>query len=148
MIKLVAKETRFYPKQSTEGSAWFDVFAREKIEVKPGEVGKIPLWVKLSMDKWEACFVMSRSSMPLKKNCLIPNWIWLIDSDYRGEINIEVFNFWKDLVVFEEWEKCGQLVFVNHHKDIVQYPFDWYDDRDNTFKTERGIWWFWSTGNK
>lgn len=145
MIKLTAKETRFYPKQSTEWSAWFDVFAAEKIEVKPNEVKLIPLWIKLCMDKWDACLVMSRSSMPIKKKCLIPNWIWLIDSDYRGEVHIEVYNFSNELIIFEEGEKCWQLVFVNHYQDIAQLPIENYENWEEEYKSDRWAWGFWST---
>lgn len=148
MIRIVAKENTFYPKQSTEGSAWFDVFASKTVEVKPGEAKLIPLWVKLLMDKWECCFVMSRSSMPIKKKCSIPNWIGLIDSDYRGEVHIEVYNFSDESQIFIKWEKCGQLVFVKHFQDVVQYSTKEYEDRENLYKTDRGAWWFWSTGTK
>jgi len=147
MIEVTAIEKSLYPKQSTEWSAWFDVFAAEKIEVKPNEVKLIPLWVKLKMDKWDACLVMSRSSMPIKKKCLIPNWIWLIDSDYRGEVHIEVYNFSNQLITFEEWEKCWQLVFVNHKQDIALMPTENYANWEELHKSERWTWWFWSTWN-
>ena len=123
------------------------MFCSSRVEVLPWEVELIPLWIKLKMNKWECCLVMSRSSMPLKKWCLIPNWVWLIDSDYRGELHLEVYNFSNEIVKFMKWEKCWQLVFIKHMQDIVTMPIELYNNREELYKSERGEWWFWSTWN-
>lgn len=147
MIKAVAMKPEYYPKQSTDWSAWFDVFSAARVIVQPWEAVLIPLWVKLMMDPGECCLVMSRSSMPLKKKCMIPNGVWLIDSDYRGEINIEVYNFSNEPVIFEQWEKCWQLVFVKYFQSIATFPIENYDNWDEIYKSERWTWWFGSTWN-
>ena len=147
MIEVTAIDKSLYPKQSTEWSAWFDVFAATDCFIQPWWVALIPLWIKLKMDKWECCFVMSRSSMPIKKWCLVPNWVWLIDSDYRWELHLEVYNFSKEVAQFAYWEKCWQLVFINYKQDIALMPTENYDNWEELHKSERWTWWFWSTWN-
>lgn len=146
MIKITSLKW-YEPIQQTKWSAWYDIKARGTWYIAPKSVALIPTGVKVALDRWFVCLVYSRSSFPIKKGLMIANWVWVVDSDYRWEIQLQFYNFSDNEVKIEDMERIWQLVFTRYSENIVEYDSDDFLIWDQKFPTKRGTWWFWSTWN-
>lgn len=133
--------------QWTPWSAWYDVKARWTWYIAPKTVALIPVGVKVALDRWVVCLVFPRSSLPMKKWLMVANSVGVIDSDYRWEIHMQLFNFNDYEVKIEDWERLWQLVFTKYKEDIVEYDWDSFQDWEKKFPSKRWSLWFGSTGN-
>lgn len=133
--------------QGTPWSAWYDVKARWTWYIAPKTVALIPVGVKVALDRWVVCLVFPRSSLPMKKGLMVANSVWVIDSDYRWEIHMQLFNFNDYEVKIEDWERLWQLIFTKYKEDIVEYDWDSFQDWEKKFPSKRWSLWFGSTGN-
>lgn len=75
------------PARATKGSAGYDFFLPEDIEVKPGETVTIPTGIRVRMDRDYVLFLMPRSSLGFKYRMQLNNTIGVIDSDYYEAAN-------------------------------------------------------------
>lgn len=53
-----------------------------------------------------------RSSMAAKRGLMLGNGVGIIDSDYRGEIMLCIYNTNSEDIVIEKGERIGQLLLV------------------------------------
>ena len=67
------------PTRSTKNSAGYDFVAINDFQIKPGEIKKIPLGIKVQMNEDEVLFLIVRSSMGFKYNVRMTNQIGVID---------------------------------------------------------------------
>lgn len=103
------------PVYETSGSVGFDLLAREKTEVKAGEIALIPANVIVEVPQGYALILASRSSTPRKHGLTKPHGIGVIDQDYCGpddEVKIQVLNFTQKPVIIERGTKIAQGLFV------------------------------------
>ena len=70
------------PTRSTKYSAGYDFRAIYDFVLKPKEIKKIPLGVKINMNSDEVLFLVVRSSMGFKYNIRMCNQIGVFESDY------------------------------------------------------------------
>ena len=75
------------PKRSTINSAGYDFEALYDFVIKPGQIKKIPLGIKASMNSNEVLLLLVRSSQGFKYNVRMCNQVGVIDSDYYGADN-------------------------------------------------------------
>ena len=108
------------PKRSTKGSAGYDFGSIMDFTLKPGEIKKIPLGIKASMNSDEVLFLIVRSSMGFKYNVRMCNQVGVIDSDYYGNLDNEGHIFIKlenhgdkDYVV-KKGDKIIQGIFIKY----------------------------------
>jgi dUTP pyrophosphatase len=94
----VSVESHF-PRRATLGSACFDVFARLPIEIRsegleifPGEWRLVGTGLFVELDPSLEIQVRSRSGLALKKGIVVLNSPGTVDSDYRGELGVILFN--------------------------------------------------------
>ncbi|MBN1119845.1 MAG: dUTP diphosphatase [Anaerolineae bacterium] len=103
------------PAYQTDGSVFFDLAARETIEIAPQSTGLIPLNIVVATPEGYLFLLVPRSSTPLKKGLLIPNGIGVIDQDYCGngdEVRLLAYNFSRETVTIERGERIAQAGFV------------------------------------
>ncbi|NPA39660.1 MAG: dUTP diphosphatase [Thermodesulfobacteria bacterium] len=103
------------PFRATDFSVGYDIFAVERLELKPGEFALIPTGLVIKAEPPYALFVFPRSSLFKKKSLIMPNSAGIIDFDYCGEedeLKIPVVNLGKETVVIEKGEKVAQAVFI------------------------------------
>ncbi len=77
------------PSRSTVSAAGYDFHAINDIDIKPGEIKKIPTGIKAKFLDDEVLFLVVRSSMGFKYNVRMCNQIGVIDSDYYNNIDNE-----------------------------------------------------------
>lgn len=103
------------PEYKTDGSAGFDLYAREDTTIQSKEIGCIPSNVIIETPKDHVLIIASRSSTPKKKGLTPPHGIGVIDSDYRGpndEIWIQVYNYTDKEVIIKRGERIAQGLLI------------------------------------
>jgi dUTP pyrophosphatase len=102
------------PEYKTPGAAGFDLSARERTVIAPGEVTLVPLNVAIVPPSGYFVLLAARSS--LHKRGLMPgNGVGIIDADYSGnddEYKVVLYNFSNSEVIIEAGERIAQGVFV------------------------------------
>ncbi|MBS3156037.1 dUTP diphosphatase [Candidatus Woesearchaeota archaeon] len=120
------------PKYETSGAVAFDVLARERVEIGPNSVGRVPANVIIEIPEGYMLLLKDRSSTAKKKGLLCT--VGFIDQDFCGdedEIQLQFYNFQKEKVVIERGERLGQASFVRIDKH------DW-EEVDKMEKKTRG----------
>jgi dUTP pyrophosphatase len=95
--------------ESTE-AAGLDLVIIDSYEIGPGCLALLNTGIAMEIDEGFCGLVMPRSSTFKKTNLIIPNSPGLIDSDYRGEILIQVLNLSREVCKLEAGTKLAQLV--------------------------------------
>lgn len=132
----------YAPEYKTSGSAGGDLRAREQMVIPPHATIKVPSWLKIAMPQWYVFIIKPRSSLAVKKNLLVIEWT--IDSDYRWEVSIVVYNLWDTPQTVEVWERIAQWIIVKLPKTEFDYSTN-YNEFEKEYPTERWTWWFGST---
>ena len=145
-IIVSAIQPEFKPKRAHEWDAGFDVFSRVRIEIQPHTIENIPVGVKVAMPMGLVCLVFPRSSLPLKKGLMLSNSVWVVDSNYRWEIHMQLYNLNDKPVIIDRGEKIWQLIFMGYSSYIDDVS-NHYDDFEDEYPSDRWANWFWSTGN-
>lgn len=108
------------PKRGTKNSAGYDFEALYDFIIKPGEIKKIPLGIKASMNDNEVLFILVRSSQGFKYNVRMCNQVGVIDSDYynnsdnEGHIFVKLQNQGDNDYVVKTGDKICQGIFINY----------------------------------
>ncbi len=135
-------DQRLAPVKWSVSAHCHDVFAAKTITIQPNTIELIPLWIKSRV-----CMrLYARSSLPMKVWLMLANWVWIIDADYRWEIMFAAYNFTKDPVTVEKYQKIWQLEVPNSREWIsISFDNKTYMNWEFLCQTERWTWWFWST---
>jgi len=70
------------PKRATKNSAGYDFYSLFDFTLKPNEIKKIPLGIKMNMNSDEMLMLVVRSSQGFKYNVRLVNQIGIFESDY------------------------------------------------------------------
>ena len=129
------------PEYKTSGSSGVDLMANlnEKITLKSGESCKGPTGLSISIPKDCEVQIRPRSGLAAKSQITVLNTPGTIDSDYRGELKIILFNHGKNEFIINNKDRIAQMVLM----PILKFDFQEVDDLDNS---ERGSGGFGSTG--
>lgn len=139
-IKKLFEEAELPTKGSSEAAGW-DIRAFLNTAytlIYPGETQKIPTGIAIKVPKEYECQVRSRSGMAYN-GIQVANSPGTIDSDYRGEVGVLLYNSTDDVVKIEHNDRVAQLVF----KKVPTVILDVVEELD---ETERGKGGFGSTG--
>jgi dUTP pyrophosphatase len=100
-------------RRQTPGSSGFDVHAActDHVVIVPGSVALIPAGFELSMPGSFEAQVRPRSGLALKSRIGVLNSPGTIDSDYRGEVCVILYNFGEEDFVVHRGDRIAQLVF-------------------------------------
>jgi len=106
------------PQYHTNGSSGMDLMAAVEQDVKifPGSIELIPTGLFISIPEGYEGQVRPRSGLALKYGIGVLNSPGTIDSDYRGEIRVILFNFGKELFMIKRGDRIAQLVISKYEK--------------------------------
>lgn len=127
------------PKYGTNGAAAFDFYLPENIKIYGFHKLKIPLGIAVEIPEGYALLIIPRSSLGFKTRLRQSNSVGLIDSDYRGEINLVLDNN----SFFVKHLKAGERVAQGF---IIPVPQVEFEEVNELSETERGTGGFGSTG--
>ena len=130
------------PSYSSENCSGLDLYAaiKNNIKIKNGEIVTIPTGIKIVLKKNLEAQVRPRSGLAAKYGVTVLNAPGTIDSDYRGEVGVILYNSTPHGITIDENERIAQLVFAK-----VEHPL-W--EEETLSETERGNGGYGSTGKK
>ena len=134
-------ENAIIPTYGSEGAAGADLYAclSADLTIAPGEVAWVPTGIALEVPVGCAGLVYARSSLGTKRGLAPANKVGVIDSDYRGEIQVVLLNHGKTPQTIQHGERVAQFVITP-----VLTPV--YELVDALSDTARGTGGFGSTG--
>jgi len=100
------------PQPATPASAGVDLRAAvpERVHLHPGERRLIPTGWRIALPRGFEAQVRPRSGLALRHGIVIPNSPGTIDADYRGEIQVILWNSGADVFAIERGDRIAQLV--------------------------------------
>ena len=100
------------PSYATPGSSGLDIRAAvfQDVILKPGNFALVPTNLSVEIPEGFEIEVRPRSGLAAKFGIGVLNSPGTIDSDYRGEIKIILFNFGKDDFKISRGERIAQMV--------------------------------------
>ena len=131
------------PEYKTSGSSGMDLkaFLDNKVEIKPYKSALIPTGLSIAIPNDYEVQIRPRSGLAAKSNISVLNTPGTIDSDYRGELKIILFNHGNSNFTVSNEDRIAQMVLV----PILKMKFE---EVDNLPETDRGEGGFGSTGKK
>ena len=123
------------PTYGSPEAAGADLYAclEAPLTIAPGETAKIPTGIAM------AGLIFARSSLGVKRGLAPANKVGVVDSDYRGEFLIFLYNQSQEPQTVAPGERVAQLVIV----PVRQAHFE---EVDTLEETQRGQGGFGSTG--
>ena len=129
------------PKYKTDGSSGMDLmaFTERPINIRPQESALIPTGITIAIPEDTEIQIRQRSGLAAKSNISVLNTPGTIDSDYRGEIKIILFNHGKEELIINNNDRVAQMILM----PIIKAELKEVEDLP---KTLRGSGGFGSTG--
>jgi dUTP pyrophosphatase len=101
------------PEHAYVGDAGLDLAACEPVSLSPGERAVVPTGLAVAIPDGYAGFVQPRSGLAARHGVTIVNAPGLIDSGYRGEIQVVLLNTDREQTfTAEAGERIAQLVVL------------------------------------
>lgn len=132
------------PSYANLSAAGLDLSTSKEVTVEPLTPTLLPTGVVVEIPEGYVGVLALRSSTPLKKGLFIPNGVGIIDSDYRGEIFVQVAAL-KDAVTIPAFDRIAQLVIVPA-RHVAGMHLTGVEEVDELSDTDRGTGGFGSTG--
>ncbi len=127
------------PKYQTSGSVGMDLSSVEETVVLAGKSALVGSGIKIALPIGYEAQVRPRSGLAVKHAITVLNTPGTIDSDYRGEVKVILFNHGKDDFKISRGDRIAQLV-INKVELAELKEVEKLED------TERGESGFGSTG--
>lgn len=100
------------PQRQTAGSAGFDLKAcmEEPVTLEPGDRSTFCTGWAVEIPQGCVGLVFCRSGLGAKHGVSLPNCVGVIDSDYRGELQVPLVNLSREPYTVAPGERIAQLV--------------------------------------
>jgi|TARA_B100001094_G_C17954283_1_gene682173 dUTP pyrophosphatase len=140
LIKKLDSSVRL-PAYKTDGSSGMDLmaFINEPIKLQPNSSCLVPTGLSVAFSEDYEVQIRPRSGLAAKNNITVLNTPGTIDSDYRGEIKIILFNHGKKEFVINKEDRVAQMILT----PVIKMELE---EKDNLPDTIRGDGGFGSTG--
>lgn len=106
------------PEPQTAGAAGFDLRAAiaAPITLDPGRARLVPTGLRLAIPSGYEAQVRPRSGLAVKSQVGVLNSPGTIDSDYRGEVQVLLFNFGDAPFEIARGDRIAQLIFARVYR--------------------------------
>tara|TARA_B100001057_G_C22801754_1_gene931787 strand:- start:154 stop:591 length:438 start_codon:yes stop_codon:yes gene_type:complete len=144
MVKILIKKLDpavKLPEYKTNGASGMDLlaFIKEPIKVKPQTSSLIPTGLSVAFSENFEIQIRPRSGLAAKNNISVLNTPGTIDSDYRGEIKVIIYNHGNNEFSINNGDRIAQMVLT----PVVKMELEEALDLPKTIRGEGG---FGSTG--
>ncbi len=144
MVKVLIKKLNpavELPKYKTNGASGMDLmaFINESIRLAPKNSCLVPTGLSVAFSEDYEIQIRPRSGLAAKNNISVLNTPGTIDSDYRGEIKIILFNHGNTEFVINNKDRIAQMILTPVQKMELE-------EVKNLPDTSRGKGGFGSTG--
>ena len=140
LIKRLDKAVKL-PEYKSDGASGIDLmaFVKDSIKVKPQTSTLIPTGISLAFSNNYEIQIRPRSGLALRNNISILNTPGTVDSDYRGEIKVIIYNHGNEDFIINNGDRIAQMVL----SPVIKINFE---ETNNLPDTVRGQGGFGSTG--
>jgi len=144
MVKVLLKKLDSsveLPSYKTDGASGMDLmaFINEPINLKPYTSCLVPTGISVAFSDEFEIQIRPRSGLAAKSSISVLNTPGTIDSDYRGEIKVILFNHGSNDFLINNKDRIAQMVLT----PVVKMDLEENDDLPNTVRGKGG---FGSTG--
>ena len=144
MVKVLIKKLNpsvQLPSYKTNGASGMDLmaFIEKPINLEPGKSCLVPTGLSVAFPIEYEIQIRPRSGLAAKNNISVLNTPGTIDSDYRGEIKIILFNHSNDNFIINNNDRIAQMVLT----PIIKMELEETNELPKTIRGEGG---FGSTG--
>ncbi|MDC1154850.1 dUTP diphosphatase [Candidatus Pelagibacter sp.] len=117
MVKVLIKKLSpsvQLPSYKTNGASGMDLmaFIGKPINLKPGNSCLVPTGLSVAFPREYEIQIRPRSGLAARNNISVLNTPGTIDSDYRGEIKIILFNHSNDNFIINNNDRVAQMVLT------------------------------------
>ena len=129
------------PSYKTNGASGMDLmaFIEKPIELEPGKSCLVPTGLSVAFPEEYEIQIRPRSGLAAKNNITVLNTPGTIDSDYRGELKIILFNHGNENFLINNSDRIAQMILT----PIIKMELQETDELPDTVRGEGG---FGSTG--
>jgi len=129
------------PKYKTSGASGADLiaFIKEPINLEPKTSVLIPTGLSVAFSEDYEIQIRPRSGLAAKNNISVLNTPGTIDSDYRGEIKVIIYNHGNENFSINNGDRIAQMILTPVFKMELE-------EKNNLPKSIRGKGGFGSTG--
>ena len=129
------------PAYKTEGASGMDLMAlvKEPVNLKPNSSCLVPTGLAVAFSSDFEIQIRPRSGLAAKNSISVLNTPGTIDSDYRGEIKVILFNHGKSDFLINNKDRIAQMILT----PVIKMDLEETDDLPETIRGESG---FGSTG--
>ena len=129
------------PAYKTEGASGMDLMAlvKKPINLKPNSSCLVPTGLAVAFSSDFEIQIRPRSGLAAKNSISVLNTPGTIDSDYRGEIKVILFNHGKNNFLINNKDRIAQMILT----PVIKMSLEETDDLPETIRGEGG---FGSTG--
>ena len=140
LIKKLNPEVQL-PSYKTAGSSGMDLmaFIENSIKISPNSSVLVPTGLSVAIPNDVEIQIRPRSGLAAKSNISVLNTPGTIDSDYRGEIKVILFNHGSEEFIVNNKDRIAQMILM----PVLKVNFEEVEDLP---KTLRGSGGFGSTG--
>ena len=144
MVKVLIKKLNpkvELPAYKTNGASGMDLmaFIEKPIEIPPNSSYLVPTGLSIAFSEDYEVQIRPRSGLSAKNSITVLNTPGTIDSDYRGEIKIILFNHGKKNFLINNGDRVAQMILT----PVVKIEFEESNSLRDTLRGEDG---FGSTG--
>ena len=129
------------PEYKTDGASGMDLiaFIKEPINLEPKTSYLVPTGLSVAFSKDYEIQIRPRSGLAAKNNVSVLNTPGTIDSDYRGEIKVIIYNHGIDNFIIKNGDRIAQMILT----PVIKMELEETHDLPETI---RGAGGFGSTG--
>ena len=140
LIKRLSSDVHL-PSYKTSGASGMDLmaFVKSSITIKPKTSCLIPTGLSMAFSEDYEVQIRPRSGLAAKNNISVLNTPGTIDSDYRGEIKVIVYNHGNKDFVINNNDRIAQMILT----PVIKMELQEIDELPETMRGEGG---FGSTG--
>ena len=144
MVKVLVKKLDpavEIPNYKTTGASGMDLmaFVKQPIKLAPKSSCLVPTGLSVAFSEEYEIQIRPRSGLAAKNNISVLNTPGTIDSDYRGEIKIILFNHGNSEFVINNKDRVAQMILM----PVKKMELEEVENLPNTLRGEGG---FGSTG--
>ena len=144
MIKVLIKKldpSVELPSYKTKGASGMDLmaFIKKPIKLPPKSSCLVPTGLSVAFSDEYEIQIRPRSGLAAKNNVTVLNTPGTIDSDYRGEIKVIIYNHGKTDFIVNNGDRIAQMIL----SPVIKMELEEINDLPKTIRGKRG---FGSTG--
>lgn len=140
-LEVIAEDPALLPKYAHSGDAGMDLRAGYNGVVKPGETKAVGTGVRVAVPSGLVALIHPRSGLA-SKGITVANSPGTIDSGFRGDLKVLLYNHSKQVFNFNKGDRIAQMVIQPYYRAVLTEVETFSEDSD---RGENG---FGSTGVK